>query len=154
MSNTLYIADYNPAQFLQLVEEAIHTGYYADNSVEGFPYLEAPNAITLKQIDQPDQRHDLSTFNTVVIQSHDALSFILDVQDALLQGFYLDVHSVQIGEPFTPYTVTLQKAVQATLAVTPVASPTPKEEDAPQSTTEAPTATQAKQPRKNKSKEV
>ena len=155
MSNTRYIMDYNPVLFLQAFEEAVQDGFYADDSVPGYPQLSAPNEITVQQIDKPELRNKLEDdIHTVVIESYDNVLFMLDVQDAILQGFYIDVQTVSLGVTYMPHTVVLRKAAQGVLNVAPVASPTPKVEDAPQSTTEAPTTTPAKQPRKNKSKEV
>lgn len=151
MSNTRYVADYNSILFMQAFEEAVQDGYYADDSVTGYPYLLALNEVTLKQMDKPKQRHDLSQIRSVVIQGHDSVPFILDVQDAILQGFYVDGHSVSIG---VPHIVTLHKAVQGALDVTPVRQDTPKAVDAPQSVTEAPVATQTTKQRKQKSKEI
>lgn len=155
MSDTLYIMDYNPVLFLQAFEEAVLDGFYANDSVIGYPQLAAPNEITVFRTDKPEVRNALeSHVHTVVIEGYDNVSFILDVQDAILQGFYIDVQTVALGVTYAPHTVVLYKAVQGTLAVTPVASPSPQAEDAPQSVTEAPTAPQGKQPRKSKSKEV
>lgn len=146
--STLYIQDYNPTLFLLALEEAILDGYYADNSVDGYPFLAAPNAITVKQTDKPEQRNDLSSSRSVVIQGYDNTTFILDVQDAILQGFYVDGLTVDFG---APHTVTLHKAVQGTLDVTPVRQDTQEAPDASQSATEAP---KGKQTRKAKSKEI
>lgn len=150
---TRYIMDYNPVLFLQAFEEAVLDGFYADTSVPSYPQLAAPNEITVQRIDKPELRNVLeSHIHTLVIESYDNVLFMLDVQDAILQGFYIDVQTVSIGVTYAPHTVTLRKAVQGVLNVTPVASDTPKTEDAPQSATGAPTAT-TKQ-RKTKSKEV
>jgi hypothetical protein len=143
--------DYNPVLFLQAFEEAVQDGFYADDSIESYPQLGAPHEITVKQQDKPKQRNDLADFGTVVIQGYESVAFILDVQDAILQGFYIDVQSIATGVTYAPHTVTVCKAVQGVLNVTPVASDTPKAENAPQSATEAPTATKT---RKSKSKEV
>lgn len=148
MSNTRYIMDYNPVLFLQAFEEAVQDGFYADDSVPSYPQLAAPNEITVRQMDTPKQRHDLTGMKTVVIQAYENVPFILNVQDAILQGFYIDVQTVELGITYAPHTVTLYKAAQGVLNVTPVASPTPQVEDAPQSPTEAPKT------RKTKSKEV
>lgn len=147
--STRTILGYNPILFMQELEEAINDGFYADTSIASYPYLDTLCNITVSEQEKPGQRNDLADFNTVVIQGYDSIYFVLDVQDAILQGFYVDTNSTQFG---IPYIVTVHRAAQGVLDITPVASDTPTTQDAPQSATEAPTA--PKTTRRTKSKEV
>jgi hypothetical protein len=155
MIKTTVIADHIPGTFMQAFQDRVLDGYYADDTVAGYPYFAFINEVTLARHPQPAQRHDLSEHNTVVIEGYDNVPFMFDVQDAILQGFEVDPQTVVFG---TPHSVVLRKPVQAVLDATPVASDTPEEEDAPESTTEAPEADEekpaGKQPRKAKSKET
>lgn len=137
MSNQRHIFSYSPALFLGEFQEAVEQGLYIDNSVDCYPYLQsALFEVTPHTMDKPAQRHDLSESVTVVIQSYDGVFFMLDMQDAILQGFKVDQDSVQFD---TLYSATLHRAEQTVKA--------------PVATTEAQEAPK-KQQRKQKSKEV
>lgn len=150
-----YVADYNPILFMQAFEEAVNNGLYADTSIESYPQLTAGlNEINLKDIERPQVRNDLDEANTVVIQGYEPIHFILDVQDAILQGFYIDVQSVAIGVNYAPHTVTLHRAPQGAKFSFPVGQGSQEAPNASQSATEAPVATKTTTTRKAKSKEA
>lgn len=145
--NTLYIADHNPITFLQLVQDSIQKGLYADDSVASYPLFAGLNEITLTVQDEPKRRNDLSEIETVVIQGYDNVPFLLDVQDAILQDFAIVPDSVSLQPP---YTVTLVKAAPATLDITPVAVDTRATENAPEEPTAAPKPTAKRKQSKSK----
>lgn len=137
MSNQRHIFSYSPTLFLTEFQEAVLAGLYIDNTVDCYPYLQsALFEVTPHSIEKPSQRNDLSESVTVVIQSYDNVMFMLDVQDAILQGFRIDPNSAQFE---TLFSVTLQRAEESPAAQVEQE----KEEQA-----------QKKQPRKQKSKEV
>lgn len=144
MSDTLYIAEHNPITFLKLVEDAILDGLYADDSVASYPYFNGLNEITVRRQDKPVQRHEMKSLETVYVNSYENVAFILDVQDAILQGFEI------VGADLTvPFTAKLVKRVPAKLDLAPVAEAVQAEEQA----TEAPVeAAKGKPQRKTKSK--
>lgn len=134
MSDMLYIADHNPITFLKLVEDAVKDGLYANDSVASYPYLNGLNEITLYRQDKPKQRHELGELNSVYVTAYEPVPFLLDVQDAILQGF--EVEDVSLSP--MPLTARLSKPVPATLDITPVVADTPVVEKAPEAPAVAP----------------
>lgn len=101
MSNTLYITDRNPEVFFAALADQVKAGYYVTDTIPGMPRFELINEVELTQTDKPSQRHDLSEVENVHISAYNETIFLLDVQDAILQGFEIiegsvsvDVHSL------------------------------------------------------------
>ena len=109
MPESVYVSDYNPITFLLAVQDKIRDGFYADETVDGYPYFSSPNEVRLTKSEQPEQRNDLSKVNTVVIESFHPALFVLDVQDAILQGFEIDPDSLVISTLNAQHLVTLKR---------------------------------------------
>lgn len=109
MTDTLYVTNPNPEEFFLALASRIEEGYYADDSVSGYPHMDIVNEVKLTQTEQPSQRHDLSGFKEVHMMSWHNTSFVLDYQDAVLQGFELVSGSVKIGDPYAPHYLTMKR---------------------------------------------
>lgn len=139
MSEVVNVADHSPVLFLQEVAKRIQDGFYADDSVASAPMFSGINAIQLSRQEEPKQMNDLSKMQTVNLFAYNPSLFMLDYQDAVLQGFDLVPDSVQVHD--LPLTLTMVKP-KVTLDVKKVEDE-PKAEEAKKQT-----------PRKSKSKEV
>lgn len=91
----------NPIVFMLDLQDAIRDGFRVENTIPGFPSL---NAI-LKEVRmfraevadlEPSKRHEDATIS---IQNYDAMFFLLDVQDAILQGYEVDAEMVRFDSP-------------------------------------------------------
>jgi len=155
MTQTTIIADLSPELFLNALVDKVKDGFYADDSVVGWPHFNAINEMTLFKSAKPELRNDLSKINTVLVEGYCNATFILDVQDAVLQGFVVEPETTVFG---APHSVVLkrkgaQKATQATVESEPVGEPTEEAETASESVTEAvEEKTQQKQTRGRPSK--
>lgn len=125
MSNTIYITDRNPTAFFEALAEKINEGFYADDSVEGAPHFDMINEVKLTRTDKPSQRNDLKEMHTVNISAFSNTTFVLDIQDAILQGFEIVPESIFISEPHAPHSIAL---------VRPAVVEDKKEETKPEST--------------------
>lgn len=131
----VYVTDHSPVTFFAALADKINDGYYADDSTEGFPYFDMINEVKLTRNDKPSQRNDLSKSNTVVITAWHNSTFVLDVQDAILQGFEVVPESIQLGAPHQPHElVMVRKGKQVEL---PKAEETVEAPQAPVSAPEA-----------------
>lgn len=160
MQEIVSIIDYNPAVFFQELESNVKRGFYANDTVHGHPQFGVLNTIVLQEAEQPTQIQDLSGTDEVVLQEYDNTTLVLKVQDAILQGFTVDLDNVRVNEYLAPHSIRLTRAVAPTFALgpvkaEPVPSPSPVAENASQSTTEAPKpVNKGGRPAKQKSKEL
>lgn len=118
MTETRYVTYHNPAAFFKAVAEEIQQGFYADESVEGYPHFDILNEVKLTKTDTPSIRHDLSGFKEVHITSWHNSLFMLDYQDAVLQGFEVVPDSIKLGDPHTPHSLVMKPAVSSSKAST------------------------------------
>ena len=140
----IYVTHPNPVNFLKDLAERFKDGYYADDTVAGAPHLQIINEIRLTKSDKPDNRHDYSSVKELHITSWNDTDFILNYQDAVLQGFELVDDSLQIAGPVTPHFVSMKrpqaKVLQASVSDVKeeaVVVPTPEAEEGPEELTEA-----------------
>lgn len=149
MSDTVYVTSGNPVNFLLEFAKEVKAGYYADESRHSMPRFDIVNDVHLTKGEKPSQRNDFSTLEKVYIQSYSEILFILDVQDAIVQGFEVDESSVDISGLSPLFSVLMVKpskeekpkapqvAGKAHKA-DPVGVPALTEEEGPEAITEAP----------------
>lgn len=87
MSSYIDIVEVNSVVFVQQVIAQIKAGYSVQDSVAGWPTIGLPCNVRLFKDQQPVVRNDLSAVHTVVIEGYELMPWLLDVQDAVLQGF-------------------------------------------------------------------
>lgn len=110
MADTVYVTDPSPAVFFAALADQIKAGFYADDSVAGFPHFDILNEVKLTRTDKPSQRHDHTNFNEIHITAWHNTNFVLDYQDAVLQGFEVDPESIKLGDPFQPHYLVMRRA--------------------------------------------
>lgn len=133
MPNTVNVTSINPASFFENLQKEILDGYYADESVSGSPKFDTIFDVQLTETLAPEQRNDLSRVNKVVIEGFNDTTFLLDVQDAILQGFRIITDSLDIAGHYTPHRVSLERVED-----TPVGQPTVSSENSSEEATEVP----------------
>lgn len=94
--NSTEILDYNLVNFLLSVEKQIEEGYYVDTSIEGYPYVfgSAPMRVRLFKGAKPAITEVADGVKTITIDGHESLSWLMAVQNLVLQGFKVDPDSV------------------------------------------------------------
>lgn len=91
----------NPVVFMLDMQDAIRDGFRVENTIEGYPSLNA----VLKEVRM--FRPAVATTvpskhlqdDVVSIQDYDGMFFLLDVQDAILQGYEIDAEMVRFDSP-------------------------------------------------------
>jgi hypothetical protein len=163
MIQSTYVADHSPLFFLESLLHKISDGFYADTSVQGYPYFGTINEVKLFRHPKPEVRNDLSGMNEVYIQHYDNTLFILDIQDAALQGFdVVPGPYLSFNTPHGPHQVhmkrvkrvSLSEASQSVADTEPVRVDTQEPAIASQELTEAPVATKPQRGRPAKSKQA
>lgn len=147
--NSVQITEANALHFLQAIEEAIEKGFYADTSIEGYPQLGFPLQVRMF-LDRgvPELRFDLpKNVETAHVAEYDPLTFILNFQAAVQQGFSVQDQGTNI-DPVGLKSAMLRRSVQRDAVVLdldkePVSEPT-----------EAPKPAAKPQRKQTKSKEV
>lgn len=87
--NSVQITEANALHFLQAIEDAIDKGFYADTSIESYPQLGFPLQVRMF-LDRgvPELRFDLpANVETAHVAEYDPITFILNFQSAVQQGF-------------------------------------------------------------------
>lgn len=99
MTNSVELVDGNPVVLVKEIEKNIRNGFYVTNTIEGYPTLNSfPFRVRLFEGAQPEKRIGLSEeSDNIVIESYDAVTWLLDLQDLVLQGFVIDTDSVIVG---------------------------------------------------------
>ena len=147
--NSVQITEVNALHFLQAVEDAIDKGFYADTTIESYPQLGFPLSVRMF-LDRgvPDLRFDLpENVETAHVAEYDPITFILNFQSAVQQGFRVQDAGTNI-DPVGLKSAVMTRSVQKGAVVLDI------EPNASESVTEAPKPA-AKQTRKqSKSKEV
>lgn len=110
MTDNVYVTDISPVLFIQKLVEKIKEGYYVTDTVTGIPTLDLINEVELTKTDKPSQRNDFSELEKVHVASYSDLLFLLDIQDAVLQGFEITEGTFEIAPPHAPHTVWLERA--------------------------------------------
>lgn len=90
----------NPCVFMLDLQDAILEGYRVENTIPGFPSL---NAI-LKEVkvfkpEVADLERPRPDANMIVVSNYDSMVFLLDVQAAILSGYRVDAQSVKFDNP-------------------------------------------------------
>lgn len=160
MAEIMPLLDQNPAVFFQQLEFYISQGFYANDSVAGYPQFGVLNTIVLTEAEQPAElNHDFSG-DEVLVQEYDNTNLVLLVQDAILKGYTVDLNHILLNQFCAPHEIRLTRKVAPTFALgsvdaQPVPSPSPVAQNASQETTEAPKpVNKGGRPAKSKSKEV
>lgn len=116
------IVQQNAAQFLVDIQDAVQEGFYANDTVAGYPFLGILNEIVVTAGDKPEIRNKFpESIHTVHIQGYDNTTFVLDVQDAILQGFRIDAQTVNLNGLGDGHNVILRRAKEAEKAPAPQA---------------------------------
>jgi hypothetical protein len=110
---SIQITEGNPLHFLQAIEDAILDGFYADTSIPSYPMLTTfPYQIRLFKSEKPVFRFDLgSGVVEANIAEYDPLTFILNFQSAVLQGFSVQDSGTGI-DPVGLKTASMRRSVQ------------------------------------------
>lgn len=160
MAEIMPLLDNNPAVFFSQLESYINRGYYATDTVVGYPQFGVLNTITLTEGDQPAELdHDFSG-DEVLVQEYDNTKLVLLVQDAILKGYTVDLSHILLNQFCAPHEIRLTRKVAPTFALgpvdaDPVPTPTPVAQNSSQETTEAPKpVNKGGRPAKQKSKEI
>lgn len=123
MVNRIEVADANPIAFVKEVEKQIQNGFYVTTDIAGYPILGFPMIVALTESDvEPELKNKLDDeVHTVVIEGWNILTFLLDVQNVVLQGFELDTERAVFGD-FKSMIFNRRKAVKVDLKPTPKAA--------------------------------
>lgn len=145
--NSVQITEVNALHFLQSIEDAIDKGFYADTSIESYPQLGFPLTVRMFEQAAPVLRFDLpEKADTAHIAEYDPITFILNFQSAVQQGFRVQDAGTNI-DPTGLKSAVMTRSVQKGAVVLDI------EPSASESVTEAPKPkTQAR--KQSKSKEV
>lgn len=111
MSKTLHVTDRNPQLFLSALVDQIKAGYYVTDTIEGIPTFDLLYEVQLTRTDKPSQREDLTNVDLYPIAEYSEIVFLLAIQDAVLQGFEIDLDSLVTDLPYGAYMVTLRRPV-------------------------------------------
>lgn len=136
--NSVQITEVNALHFLQAIEEAIADGFYADDSIGGYPQLGFPLQVRMFEGDKPALRFDLG--DDVVearVAEYDPVIFILNFQSAVLQGFSVQDNGTNI-DPVGLKSASLTRSVQkdaVVLDIEPKAVSEPTEAPKPKAQT-------------------
>jgi len=123
--NTIQVAEGNPIVFFQEIQKHIQNGFYVTQDIAGYPVMGWPSYITLFEIDEPELKNKLDdSVHTVVVEGWNILTFLLDLQNVVQQGFEMDPNKVLFGD-FKSFVFTKRQAVKIDL------NPTPKTEEIP-----------------------
>lgn len=87
------IVETNPAVFMIELERAIKSGFYVQNTIPGAPSLTTLLEVTL--FPEAPSLEELVA-DEVTIQGYESMNFLLDVQNAILNGMTIDVDSVNL----------------------------------------------------------
>lgn len=93
MTDYVEVVEANPVLFVKTVVEKIQEGYYVHNTIPGYPTLMGyahGNIIRLFKGEKPAVTKPLTDERIVVLQ-YDPMFFMLDVQNAALQGYTVDL---------------------------------------------------------------
>lgn len=140
MTNFVDVVSVNPILFVKQVTEKIREGFYVQNSIAGYPLFGLPFQVRLFAGDAPEVRTVLSPeITTAIVDGYDAMRWLLDVQDVVLQGFEMDIAGAAVDNYKT---VTLRRAT-----IAPVVEEKRVEEqvEAPKATQKGKRAQKAKQ---------
>jgi hypothetical protein len=133
--NSVQITEGNALHFLQAVEEAVLKGFYADTSIESYPQLGFPLQVRMF-LDRgvPELRFDLpKNVETAHVAEYDPITFILNFQAAVQQGFTVRDEGTNI-DPTGLKSAFLTRSVQkgaVVLDVEPIAVDEPTEAPKP-----------------------
>lgn len=137
MTDHMIVVETNPLVFVNKIIAEIRNGFYVTNTMEGYPVMGPVNYITLFESEEPAVIHLMPTeINTLGVSGYEIMRWLLDVQDAIIQGF-VPTDTPAFVDNFK--TITLVRATVASLEGL----------KAVESTTEAPVA-KAKRPTKPK----
>lgn len=141
--NSVQITEVNALHFLQAIEESIADGFYADTSIPSYPALTTfPLQIRLFEIAKPELRFDLGAEVVEAnIAEYDPITFILNFQSAVQQGFSVQDQGTYI-DPVGLKTARMTRSVQKATVVLDL------DKNASEEPTEAPkpAAKQARKP--------
>lgn len=97
MSVFVDVVESNPVVFVKEIIEAMKKGFYIENTLRGCVVVGIPFSIRLFEQDKPELKHELpKEIKHVVIEGWDWQNWLLDVQNAVLQGFELDERAAYI----------------------------------------------------------
>lgn len=88
MTDFMTVVEVNPVVFVNKIIAEIRNGYYVTNTMEGYPIMGMPNYISLFETDEPAIIHPMpDEIQTLGVSGYDIMRWLLDVQDAIIQGF-------------------------------------------------------------------
>jgi hypothetical protein len=126
MNDTVLVTSANPVTFLLEVAKEVKQGYYAYETRECMPHIDIVNEVLLIRGEKPAQRNDFSKVQQVYVQAHNEIAFLQELQDAVLQGFEVDVNAVDISG-FSPlFSALLVRPTEAAKAEDTDKAPAPK----------------------------
>lgn len=147
--NSIQITEGNALHFLQAVEDGIAKGFYVTTTIESYPQINSFPLQVRMFLDQgvPALRFDLpANVETAHVAEYDPLTFLLNFQSAVQQGFSVQDQGTNI-DPVGLKSAYMTRSVQkgaVVLDVEPSVSSEPTEAPKPKQQTT----------RKQKSKEV
>lgn len=123
--NTIQVAEGNPIVFFQEIQKHIQNGFYVTQDIGGYPVMGWPSYITLSEVSEPEIKNPLGEeIHTVVVEGWNILTFLLDFQNVVQQGFEMDINKVLFGD-FKSFVFTKRQPVKVEL------KPTPKTQEEP-----------------------
>lgn len=125
---SIQITEGNALHFLQAIEEGVLDGFYADTSIASYPMLTTyPYQTRLFKGDKPELRFDLGADVVEAnIAEYDPLTFILNFQSAVLQGFSVQDKGTNI-DPVGLKTASMRRSVQKATVVLDLGKDTSEE---------------------------
>ncbi|MNF75271.1 hypothetical protein D3C85_860850 [compost metagenome] len=91
----------NPIVFMLDLQDALVEGYRVENTIAGFPTLNAilKEVRVFKPITADLERAQKHTTTEITVSNYDSMRFLLDVQDAMLDGYEVDREMVRFDNP-------------------------------------------------------
>lgn len=138
--NSVQITEVNALHFLQAIEECVEKGFYADTSIESYPHLGFPLQVRMF-LDRgvPELRFDLGAEVVEAnIAEYDPITFILNFQSAVQQGFSVQDKGTNI-DPVGLKQASMRRSVQkgaVVLDIEPSVSESPTEAPKPKAQTQ------------------
>ena len=127
----------NPVVFLLDLEEAIKSGFRVENTIPGYPSLNSilkEVRVFRSTVSDPEKPQKHSDKVEVRVSNYDPMIFLLDVQDAILEGFEIDRQRTSFDPHGLKQCVLVRTEVSVDLAEDPVVEPVAEQAPKPRKT--------------------
>lgn len=97
MLDFIDIVEVNPIMFVKKISEAVSHGFYVQNTMAGFPVMGMPMVIRLFETEAPAIVKPIAAEEQrVLIEGYSIMEFLLEVQDAALQGYAMAISGATV----------------------------------------------------------